>query len=232
MAGIAGALRRKLAEVFEKFHPECILFSGGLDSSIAAALSGCKTGIIVTLGDEAPDLEHARKVAASLGMKLIHRKVSAEDALKALPDVIRILQSFDPAIPNDMTVFFGLEEARARGFRSVMTGDGSDELFGGYPYMASLGNLNGYIRHLADIMSFNSELLGRHFNLDIIQPFLDPQIVEMALNIDPALKIRHYDEECVGKWILRYAVQDILPEDEIWQDKRPLETGSGMTELN
>lgn len=229
---IAESLRSKLETVFGQLQPDCTLFSGGLDSSIAAALSGCKTGILVTLGNEAPDIEHARRVASALDMDIIHRVVDFQEAIEAIPDVIRILRSFDPAIPNDVTVYFGLKEAHMRGFRSVMTGDGADELFGGYSYMADLPDLDGYIRHLAGTMSFNSQSLGRHFDQHMMQPFLHPEIVDIALGIPPSLKIRQHDGKLTGKWILRTALKAILPEDELWQDKRPLETGSGMTALN
>lgn len=225
-------LREKLEKVFSGLRPEGILFSGGLDSSIAAALSGCKRGILVTLGNDGPDLEYARKAAGALGMTLTHRIVPVARALAAMPQVITILQSFDPALPNDLAVYFGLKEAKSMGLTSVMTGDGSDELFAGYSYMASMEDLEGYLANLARVMSFNSTSLARHFDIEVLQPFLHEEVVDFALRVQGKWKIRREKGRVHGKWILRRALEGLLPESILWQDKRPLETGSGMAGLN
>ena len=119
-------------------------------------LTGCSKGIIVTLGEDAPDLDYARNAADALRMELKHVIISRQQALDAIPEVIAVLRSFDPAIPNDLAVYFGLKAAQSMGFRSVITGDGSDELFGGYSYMRSIDDLDEYIRGLSRIMTFNS----------------------------------------------------------------------------
>jgi asparagine synthase (glutamine-hydrolysing) len=225
-------VRQALRSLFAGFAPDCVLFSGGLDSSIAAALSGCKRGILVTLGRDGPDLGYAREAASAIGLYLVHRRVSIDEALAAIPEVIAVLHSFDPAIPNDLAVWFALKEARALGMSSVMTGDGADELFGGYSYMAEVGDLDGYIRHLSEIMSFNSTILGKHFEIDVMQPFLDKEILDFALQIQGKWKIREEKGVVHGKWVLRHACEGLLPPGILWQGKRPLETGSGMTRLN
>ena len=225
-------LRRKLFEVFSGYRPDCALFSGGLDSAAAAALTRCKRGIVVTLGEEAPDLAYARLAAGALGIDLEHVAVSREEAIDALPAVISVLQSFDPALPNDLAVYFGLRRALVMGFSSVVTGDGSDELFGGYSYMRSIADLDTYIRGLCRSMSFNANCLGDHFGIRVLQPFLHPDIVEVALSLGPEWKIRDRHGTVHGKWVLRKALDGVLPDDILWQDKRPLEAGSGMTSLN
>jgi asparagine synthase (glutamine-hydrolysing) len=225
-------LREKLEKVFAGLRPEGILFSGGLDSSIAAALSGCKKGILVTLGDDGPDLEYALTAAGALAMALTHRAVPVAEALAAMPQVITILQSFDPALPNDLAVYFALKKAKSMGLKSVMTGDGSDELFAGYSYMASMEDLEGYLAHLTRVMSFNSTSLARHFDIQVLQPFLSEEILDFALRIRGKWKIRKEKGKVHGKWILRRALEGLLPGSILWQDKRALETGSGMTGLN
>jgi asparagine synthase (glutamine-hydrolysing) len=225
-------LCRKLHEVFGGFRPDCVLFSGGLDSAAAAALAGCTKGIIVTLGEDAPDLKYARLAARALHIDLTHVVVSREQALDALPEVISGLKSFDPAIPNDMTVYFGLKRAQAMGFRSTLTGDGSDEIFGGYSYMRDIDDLDTYILRLSGVMSFNANRLGEHFGIGIMQPFLHPDIINCALAIGREWKVREMNGTVHGKWVLREALKGVLPDEILWQDKRPLETGSGMAELN
>ena len=208
------------------------MLSGGLDSAAAAALTGCTKGIIVTLGEDAPDLAYARLAARALRMDLTHVIVSREQALDALPEVISVLKSFDPAIPNDLPVYFGLKQAKAMGFGSILTGDGSDEIFGGYSYMRYIDGLDAYIRYLSGVMSFNANLLGEHFGIGIMQPFLHRDIVNCALSIGREWKVREMGGTVHGKWVLREALKAVLPDEILWQDKRPLETGSGMAELN
>lgn len=225
-------LRRKLRQVFARYRPDAVLFSGGLDSSIAAALSPCRRGTLVTLGPDGPDLKYARQAARAIGMDLTHRAVCVGEAIDTIPEVITILRSFDPAIPNDLAVYFALKESKSLGFKSVMTGDASDELFGGYSYMEEIEDLDGYIRDLSGIMSFNSALLGKYFGIEVMQPFLDKEILDFALQIQGKWKIKNEKGKLHGKWILRRALEGILPRDILWQGKRPLEAGSGMTRLN
>jgi asparagine synthase (glutamine-hydrolysing) len=186
----------------------------------------------VTLGDDAPDLRYAHIAATELNMDLTHVVVSDDDAIDALPDVIAILKSFDPAVPNDLAVYFGLKKAGDMGFHSAVTGDGSDELLAGYSYMRGIHDLDTYIRDLSRTMTFNANLLGERIGITIMQPFLQRDIVRLALAIGPEWKIRVEAGEVHGKWVLRKALSGILPEEILWQDKRPLEAGSGMTSLN
>ena len=230
--GIITVLREKLKRVFAACRPHGVLFSGGLDSSIAAALSPCRRGILVTLGPDGPDLEYALQAARAIGMDLTHRKVQVDEAMAAIPEVISILRSFDPAIPNDLAVYFALKEARSMGLGSVMTGDASDELFGGYSYMETIEDLDGYIRGLSTVMSFNSTPLGKHFGIEVMQPFLDKEILDFALQIQGKWKIKEENGSMHGKWALRRALEGVLPRNILWQGKRPLEMGSGMTRLN
>lgn len=224
-------LKNILSDIVKRSFYKGLLFSGGIDSSILASLNSEIVAITVSLESEGEDVYYSKSLAKFLNIKHAFRKVNIDEAIEKIPEVIKILKSFDPAIPNDLVVYFGLELAKNLGLDVVATGDGSDELFGGYSYMKDIDGLECYIQRISRRMGFNSNDIGKFFGIKIIQPFMDKEIIDFALQIPIDLKIRKYNGKVWGKWILRKAFEDVLPEEIIWQDKRPLEYGSGMTKL-
>jgi asparagine synthase (glutamine-hydrolysing) len=214
-----------------RHEAEGILLSGGIDSGILAYLAPHARGITVSLEDHGDDLRSVSVLREVIDRDPILVKVTVDEALAALRDVVRILESFDPALPNDLAVYFGMREAKQQGLSSIMTGDGGDELFGGYPYMQEIEDLDGYIRGMSRLWSFSSKRIGEHFNLEVKQPYLDDAFVDFALTVPSDLKIRKDNGTVWGKWCLRKAFEPLLPPAFIWQGKRPLEVGSGMTLL-
>jgi asparagine synthase (glutamine-hydrolysing) len=225
------SVRERLDKARTRCKAETILLSGGIDSGILSYLSPAMHAFTVSLEDEGEDLGYVSMLAERLGLDLRVVRVRKQDALSALPDVVRILKSFDPALPNDLVVYFGMREAKKRGLRSIMTGDGGDELFGGYPYMQEIDDLEGYIKRISRSWSFSSNRIGKYFGLEVRQPYLDPDFVDFALTVPKDLKIREENGNVWGKWCLRKAFEPFLPPAFIWQSKRPLEMGSGMTNL-
>lgn len=221
-AAIEGSVYRASADV--------LLFSGGLDTSILAILAPHLPAIHICLEDIGKDLLYAERLAKERRISLVVRQVSVAEALACIPEVIRIRRSFDPALPNDLALYFAFSEARRSGFRSVMVGDGADELFAGYSYMFDL-NLTQYIPWLAKRMRFSANEFGEWFGMDVSQPYLDPAVVELALSIPPELKVKEEEGHRVGKWVLRKAFEPLLPPEVCWQDKRPIEVGSGFSRL-
>ncbi len=224
-------LREKLKEVVEKKPAEGLLFSGGLDSGILAYLYPEINAITVALKDWGEDLKYANFLAKFCKITHYKRIITVDEAINAIPRVIKILKSFDPAIPNDITVYFGLKFAEKMGMKSVMTGDGSDELFAGYSYMQNIPNLETYIQKITGSMYFSSNAIGEFLHIQIIQPFMDKDFINFCLEIPVNSKLKKSKKKFVGKWVLRKAFEGLLPDNFIWQEKRPLEYGSGTTKL-
>lgn len=235
--GIAEISRQLIAglnRAVERNPAQGLLLSGGLDSSILAAFAPEVKALTTGLkGAHAPDIDYGMKVAAALGLEHHRSLFGAEEAMAAIPEVIKVLKTFDLALPNDIAIYFALKLARQCGIRSVMTGDGADELFAGYSYMHQLGNkqLDSYIHRLARSMRFSSVNLGRELGLEIKQPYLDTEFIALALEIDPHWKVANERGKIWGKWILRKAFETRLPQQIIWREKTPIEYGSGTSEL-
>jgi len=232
-----GRLKELLRDVAEENAADALLLSGGLDTSILAAVSKnkgkIKKALTVSLdGTLAPDQGYAKKVAQRFLYQHHQLCITENEALKKLPEVIKAVRSFDPALPNDLAIYVALKEAKNLGIGSVMTGDGADELFAGYSYMHELSHdaLNKYIRNISKTMYFSSNKLGDFLGVEIKQPYLDKKIVEFALDINSGLKVKEKDGRKYGKWILRKAYEKELGEI-AWREKEPIEFGSGITKL-
>ena len=230
-------LRGLLRDAVKKNNAEALLLSGGLDTSILAALSNDenknkKAFTVALAGTRAPDIGYAKKVAQKFRYEHHLIRVTESEALGEIPLVIRAVRSFDPALPNDLVIYTALKEAKKLGIKSVMTGDGADELFAGYSYMheLSLEELNRYINALSKTMWFSSNKLGAFLSVEIKQPYCDKEIVNFALKLDPGLKIKERDGRRYGKWILRKTFEEEL-DAVTWREKEPIEFGSGTTKL-
>jgi asparagine synthase (glutamine-hydrolysing) len=224
-------LRNSLKEAVERSRAEGMLLSGGVDTSILAFVARPSIGITVALkGSVASDLVSSEKIAKLLGIQYEKMEFTTEEALATLPEVIGILKTFDLALPNDLAIYFALKLAKESGVSSVMTGDGADELFAGYSYMAELTpeDLERYIKRLSQNWHFSAGYLGRALGIEIKQPFLDEDFVRFALEISPELKVKDW----VGKYILRKSFEDLIPPELVWRRKEPIEYGSGSTKLH
>lgn len=228
---VISLLRESLKDTLKRHKGEGLLFSGGIDSGLLAYLSPEARAITLSLSGQGRDEEYASTLARTLGLEHTVITIGVQEALWAVGEVVKVLECFDPALPNDLVVYFGMREAKKQGISSVMTGDGGDELFGGYSYMQEIEDLEGYIRRISRSMSFSANRIGDHFGLEVRQPYLDQDFIEFALSLGKNLKIKEEKGKVYGKWILRKAFEPFLPSEFVWQQKRPLEVGSGMTLL-
>lgn len=224
-------LKQKFEEAVKRNRGEGILFSGGLDSALVASYSRSSTAISIGLNQRSEDEFYAKAVARFLNLNHRYIDVSTNDALSAIPEVIRILKSFDPAVPNDVAVYLGLKYAKDMNIQTVMTGDGSDEIFAGYSFMLEIKDLDQYLSRMHSSMQFSSNRIGKELGVEIKQPFLDDEFLQFGRDVDLHYKIRNDKGKLWGKWILRKAFEGVLPKEILWQSKRPLESGSGMSRL-
>jgi len=231
-------LRDLLNVSVKKNLAECVLFSGGLDTSVIAALAsayGELTGVTVSFY-EAPDVPYAELMAQKFEMNHIIVRINEKDVSEAVRDVIHTMKSFDPMeVRNDAAIIIGLKAAKRLGFTDVMTGDAGDELFAGYSFFFHLtrGAVERNLVKMWKIMSFASKPLAENLGMVAKLPFLDDEeFKDFAMKIPVEWKIREVCNQIYGKWILRKAFERILPETITWRTKIPIEQGSGTSEFS
>jgi asparagine synthase (glutamine-hydrolysing) len=215
-----------------------ILLSGGLDTSIISILaSRFKKLQSITVKFEnapSPDIEYADLVAKLLGFQQHIYTFNEHELYDALPTVIKTTNSFDPMeIRNSVVIYLGLKAAKEKGLQTIFTGDGADELFGGYSYLFNLDQeqTSKELKKLSQVMTFSSIPLAEVLGMEAKLPFLIPEVKEFALQLDSQYKIHKENEQIYGKWILRKAFEELLPKAVVWRVKTPIEVGSGTTIL-
>lgn len=241
-------------------NADAILLSGGLDTSTIAAFAaqkGTLQAVTVCVRPEepvdqahrdllvgklgcdpavfpAPDAAFARDCASVLHLPHDLSLWTLDELLSYAPATVRAIRSFDPMqVRNGIPIYIALLRAKMLGARTVFTGDGADEMYAGYSHMWGMPSdaLNAYLRHMAAIMSFTTPALARAVGLETVSPFVEPALIDLALELPHAAFIGERDGRIMGKWIVRKAVEGLLPGSLVWRVKTPIEYGSGSTFL-
>lgn len=245
LEAILAAIRQTLARSVQKRLmsdvPVGVFLSGGLDSSIIAALMRQHISQLHSFSvglPHSPDLKAARLVAEHLGT-IHHEYVYSEaEMLAVLPDVIYYLESYDPALVRSAIPCYIVSRLARQYVKVVLTGEGADELFAGYSYFTDYDDSRALHQESVSILqglhNLNLQRVDRMtmaHSLEGRVPFLDIDFIELCLHIDPHLKL--YSTFGIEKWLLRKAFEDLLPPEIIWRDKMEFAQGcasSGVLE--
>jgi asparagine synthase (glutamine-hydrolysing) len=247
--------------------PYGVLLSGGLDSSIVAACAARFARRRVEDDDRSeawwprlhsfaiglegsPDLAAAERVASHLGTAHHGFTYTFEEGLDALPDVIRHIETYDVTTIRASTPMFLLaRRIRAMGVKMVLSGEGADEVFGGYLYFhkapspeafheESVRKVEGL--HLYDCLRANKSMAA--WGVEARVPFLDLEFLELAMSIDAAHRMPapapehspgYATDPATGrpvrieKALLRRAFEGVLPPDILWRQKEQFSDGVG-----
>jgi len=233
-----GTVVRSLEESVRRNLTDGLLLSGGLDTAILAYLASkwvkpyCIT--VALDGAPAPDVDYARLVAGRLKLGHYVHYFGNEELDEGIRAVIRIMKSFDPmGVRNNAAIYIALKIGRDRGMSTIMTGDGCDELFGGYSFLFGLTEeqLDTALKKLGANMRFSSISLAEDLGIAVKLPFLDPKFKAFAAGLDVGLKVRSEGGQVWGKWVMRKAFENIMPPEIVWRTKAPIEVGTGTTTL-
>jgi asparagine synthase (glutamine-hydrolysing) len=243
-----------LAEIRERFIisveeqmlgdvPVGVFLSGGLDSSLVAAVAArwcerhgqtLQTFAVGTEGSS--DILAARAVAEFLGTEHREHVYTAEEAWEALPQVVHSIESFDPSLVRSAVANYLLADFTAKSVKVVLTGEGADELFAGYAYYGDFrdeGALHDeLVRSVESLHNLNLQRCDRvtmAHGLEARVPFLDTHMIELGLALPETAKIA--SDEKPEKYLLRIAFDGWLPEDVLWRGKIQFGDGSGASEV-
>jgi len=235
---IAPALRRRLeSAVARRIRADetGAWLSGGLDSSTLAALARPRLKRLYTFAagfPGAPDLEHAREVAAFIGSTHQERLVGFEEMIDVLPEVIYHLESFDALLVRSSITNFLVAKLAADHVSDVFSGEAGDELFAGYEYLKALdstklpGELIDITNRLHNTAFQRVDRCASAHGTVAHVAFADPEVVDFALRIPPGLKLR----DGIEKWILRRAMDGALPQRVLTRTKAKFWEGAGVGE--
>jgi asparagine synthase (glutamine-hydrolysing) len=232
--------------------PYGVLLSGGLDSSITSALAKKFSSKRVESDDTqeawwpqlhsfsvglegSPDLAAAKKVSEHIGS--IHHEVvfTIQEGLDAIKDVIYHLETYDITTVRASTPMFLMARSiKSHGIKMVLSGEGADELFGGYLYFHKAPSAEEFHKetvrkldklHQYDCLRANKSLAA--WGIEGRVPFLDKEFIDVAMRINPQDKM--INKERMEKWVVRKAFEDYLPESVAWRQKEQFSDGVGYS---
>ena len=230
--------------------PYGVLLSGGLDSSIISAVAKKFAARRIESGNTedawwpqlhsfaiglegSPDLAAARKVAEHIGS--VHHEINftVQEGLDAIRDVIYHIETYDVTTVRASTPMYLLSRyIKSMGVKMVLSGEGADEIFGGYLYFHKAPNAEEFHKetvrklsklHLYDCLRANKSLAS--WGVEGRVPFLDKEFMDVAMRLNPADKMAGNGK--IEKHILRQAFEDYLPSEIAWRPKEQFSDGVG-----
>lgn len=254
LAQLKAAFEKSVKSHLMSDVPYAVLLSGGLDSSLVSAVAAKYVAKRVEDGDQsdawwprlhsfsvglegAPDLAAAQKVADMIGT--VHHEVhfTIQEGLDAIRDVIYNLETYDTTTIRAATPMYLMSrKIKAMGIKMVLSGEGADEIFGGYLYFHKAPNAKEFheetVRKLERLHMFDCARANKAtsaWGVEARVPFLDKEFIDVAMRLNPQDKMCL--EGKMEKWILRKAFDngDYLPEEVLWRQKEQFGDGVGYS---
>ena len=235
-------LRKSVRKRVRKCDPVGILFSGGLDSTILAKIAkdfGIDVRLYCAGIRKAKDVVKAKEVSTILDLPLKVETLTPSTIEHDLAGIVYGIETIDfKAIAIGIPVYFASKLARNDGIDTVLSGQGADELFGGYARYESVLEKNGYdelqrilvqdIRNIARLNVQRDEHAAMMNGVEIRLPYLDKDVVKSGLEIPARFKIQKRADQWIRKFVLRkLAVHIGLPKEVSWGSKVAMQYGSG-----
>lgn len=222
--------------------PVGVFLSGGLDSSLVAAVAarwcaarGTRLQTFAVGLDGSADLVAARAAAKAIGSEHRERRYSAREARDAVANVVRAIESFEPSLVRSAVPNYLLAELAAEHVKVVLTGEGADEIFAGYDYLRDFDDgpalheeLVRMVRGLHNLNLQRCDRVTMAHGLEARVPFLDRRVIDHALSLPASWKLS--GPQRAEKDLLRRAFDGWLPEELLWRTKAEFGDGSGAAD--
>lgn len=221
--------------------PIAVFLSGGVDSSIVHSLA-CKyhsnvTAIVIGK-DDSSDVISAKRLCELNGSKVLHINISQEEFLHNIPEIIKTIETYEPNPVRGSSLSYYLASfAKERGFKIALCGEGSDEIFAGYGDFLGVKEkehqklTRDFVSHLYRTQLLRIDKTGMAFGIEVREPFMDNELVQLAITLPLEYKIQTYTNRYLTKYILRDAFKDILPDFIFSRDKKTLMEGAGANSV-
>jgi len=210
-----------------KIGDACISFSGGVDSSILAAIYDAE---IISVTSSKDDEEWIRRAAKMIGKDVEIMKFGENEVRECVSDVIRSIETTNPLqVSIAIPIHLCMRLAREIGYRKIVFGQGADELFGGYKRYENLTGKNLEKVLEDDLKNIGVNNLERDCKIAyrnemaIITPYLNWDMISLAISIPPEYKVRREDGKVIRKYILREAAKKVLPKEIAMRDKKAIQ---------
>jgi len=230
-------LRINLEEITLHCDAKWIAFSGGLDSSILGYIKKEEDLNAITIIAKdflGTDLTYSQIVSRHINIPLELKYVNTNEILDAVKNTIKILKNFnDIEIRNSIVSYLYLHALKEKNVKKVITGDGADEIFAGYNFLIKKDHdeLQAELKRMKKIMHFTSEKIAHELGISVQMPYIDENIIKLAETLPIDQLVNQKNGTKFGKWILRKAFENDLPQNVIWREKTPMQNGSGTNGL-
>ena len=231
-------------KLFERLKNACdscladsISLSGGIDSTILAYfLKDRKLEAIsvITKDFHAEDLTYCQLASREFDLPLTIINAETLEILEGVKETISILKNFnDIEIRNNLVMYLSMMKAKESGLKSIVTGDGADELFAGYSFFINKNQdeLEKEIERICSLMHFPTQKIGKALGIDVENPYLNEEVIDLAKKIPVNLKVGSKNGKKYGKWILRKTFENKIPFQIAWRKKSPMQDGAGTSAL-
>ncbi|CAJ37514.1 asparagine synthetase B family protein [Methanocella arvoryzae] len=224
--------------VWLRLHKDAaVTFSGGIDSALIGAMAPDTPLLTVGLPGSF-DVKAAIHAARAIGAEHRHTvyEVTEKDVEEALPGVIYAIESASPvSVSIALPLYILSARARADGYKVLLSGQGSDELFAGYARYEA-----GYVesrlqemldhdqRHLAEVNLERDDAAAMASGVELRVPYLDLAVVSLARQLDPSLKLRVNGKDYIRKYVLRKVAENYFPPDVSGAPKKAIQYGTGI----
>jgi asparagine synthase (glutamine-hydrolysing) len=226
---LTGSIRLRMHE------NAAVAFSGGVDCALIGAISGLPLCTVGMKGSY--DIKAARKAAALMGAEKRHvvYELDERDVEEALPRVVYAVESADPMkVSIALPLFMLAEKARQDGYKVLLSGQGADELFGGYARHEAAAKegvlaeaLQHDLEHIAEVNLERDDAATMAHGVELRVPYLGLSVISAAQRMGPSLKVHLDGKDYIRKYVLRKMSEKYLPHEVSYAPKKAIQYGSG-----